>query len=176
MIKNQNEMEAANAFTDVICNKLATDRGVHAETAISAISRMAGTMLLRSSGLPINNLKSGSPVFADVVNEQGEELLGTVGKTLASLRVPFDPSKLTYEMPAENAPHLNLEETQAALNSPFREVLSKYRMTEQEGAQAAAVSAGMLIEKCAAFLDPHVSYTIAAYGIIEACKTVPWVN
>jgi hypothetical protein len=132
--------------------------------------------LLRSTGLPISQIEPGTPVFSDVANEQGEKLLGTVGETLAALKVPFDPAKLNYEMPEQNTPHLNLKEMQSTLDAPFRAILTKYRLTEHEGAEAAALSTGMLIQRCAGFLDPHIAYVIAAFGIIEACKTVPWVN
>lgn len=176
MFHNPDQLDASAEFTQTICSKLATDCGVHAETAISAASRMAGTLLLRSTGLPVMRFAPGSPVFVEAIEEQGERLLGTVGQTLASLQVPFDPSKLDFDTPQENSPHLGLRETQSMLDPSFRAILAKYRLNEEQGAQAAAVSAAVLIHNCAGFLDPHVSYTIAAYGIIEGCKTVPFVS
>jgi hypothetical protein len=176
MIDNPAQFRASAEFTQTICSRLATARGIHAETAISVASRMAGTMLLRSTGLPVAQFSPGTPVFSDVIDEVGEKLLGTVGETLTTLEVPLDPSKLDYDTPEENAPHMDLAETQSAFDPAFRAIVSKYRLSQEEGAQAAAVSAAMLIQKCSPFLDPHVSYTLAAYGIIEACKTVPWVS
>ena len=102
--------------------------------------------------------------------------MGTVGETLASLEVPFDPRKLEFDTPEANSPQMGLAETQSTLDAEFRAILARHRLTEQEGAQAAAVSTAVLIQKCAAFLDPHISYPIAVYGMVEAAKTVPWVS
>jgi hypothetical protein len=76
-IENPKQLEVSGEFNQVIIAKLATDKGVHAETAIAAASRMAGTFLLRSTGLPIATLKPGSPVFSDVIDEQGQRVLAT---------------------------------------------------------------------------------------------------
>jgi len=171
--ENAKQLEAAEEFTETICSKLATSKGVHAETAISAASSMAGTLLLRSCNLPLSGLKPGAPVFSDVINERGEKVLGIVGETLARLKVPFDIHKIRYDLPQENLPHLGLMEVQSLLDSSFRAILERHSLTEEQGAQAAAVSTANLIRQCASVLDPHVSYTIATYGLIEGCKTVP---
>src|SRR5262245_2582940 len=54
VIQNPNQLKASAEFTQTIISLLSTGRGVHAETAISAASRMAGTFALRSCGLPMS--------------------------------------------------------------------------------------------------------------------------
>jgi len=117
-VENPSQVQASAEFTEKIIAKLADKKGVHAETAISAASRMAGTFLLRSTGLPIAGFAPGS----------------------------------------------------------FRAILQKHNLTAREGAYAAAVSTAVLIQKSAGVLDPRISYTIAAWGIVEGCKTVPLNN
>ena len=74
-VENPKQFRAAGEFNRILLSKLANGQGVHAETAISSAARMAGTFLLRSSGLPLHSVKPGSPVFSDAMNEQGPELL-----------------------------------------------------------------------------------------------------
>jgi hypothetical protein len=100
-------------------------------------------------------------------------VLGTVGQTLAGLKVPFDPQKLNYDLAQEHLPHMELMEVQSLLDASFQAILRRHSLTEEEGAYAAAVSTGSLIQQCASVLDPHVGYIIATYGMIEGCKTVP---
>ncbi|HTS24317.1 MAG TPA: hypothetical protein VMH81_00465 [Bryobacteraceae bacterium] len=174
MSTNDNtQFEVAADFTKTICLKLAEDKRIHAQTAISAAARMAGTLLLRSSNLPLSLLKPGTPVFSDLLNSQGQRVFGTMGQTLARLKVPFDPRKLNYDLQTENQPHMGLMEVQSLLDSPFHEILRRYSLTEEQGAYAAAVCAAILIYQWAGVVDPHVSYIIATYGIVEGCKTVP---
>ena len=171
---NPGQFQAAGELNQVIISKLATERGVHAETAISAAARLAGTCLLRSAKLPLTNFSPGTSILSDAVDESGQKLLGSVGQTLASLDVPFDPARLDYDLADEHRPHLDLLETQALLEPSFRAILANHGLNEQEGASAAAIATAILIHKCAGFLDPHVAYVIAVYGMVEASKTVPF--
>jgi len=171
MIQNQNQLKASAEFTQTIISLLSTGRGVHAETAISAASRMAGTFALRSCGLPMSHFTPGTPILGDVIDEQGNKVLTTVNDTLAGLNVELKSSN--YELPDDNTPHMQLAEVQSMLDAPFRAIINKYHLSEEEGAHAAAVSAAVLIEKASSCLDPNIGYTVAVYGMVEACKTVP---
>jgi len=170
---NVAQIQAARDFNQAIISKLATENGVHAETAISAASRMAGTLLIHASGLPLDNFKPGSPILSDNMNERGQEMLKVVDQTLDLLKVPFDATKLDYDLPPDHSPLMELLETQSLLEEPFRAVLTRHGLTAQQGAYAAAISTAMLIQQCSGILDPHVAYVIAAYGMVQAVKTVP---
>lgn len=65
MGKPDDEIRAARAFREHVFAKLGNEKGVHAETALSAAGRMAGTFLLRSFGLPLEHLEPGTPVLSD---------------------------------------------------------------------------------------------------------------
>lgn len=171
---NPKQFGAAEEFNRAIISKVITKRGVHAETAISAASRMAGTFVLRSSGLPLAQFAPGTPIFSDDVNERGQQVLGTVDRALSSMSIPFDARKLNYDLAEEHNPLMDLKQIQALLDPAFRAILQKYELNDEEAAYAAALSTASLIQKCSSFLDPHVSYVIAAYGMVEASKTVPF--
>jgi hypothetical protein len=173
-IDNPKQLEASTEFNEVIISKLATEKGVHAETAISAASRMAGTFLLRSTGLPIDSLKPGTPVFSDLIDDQGRRVLATVDWALSSLGVPLDIRKVDYDLSDEHDPGMALMQTQVLFDPSFRAILGKYGLSDAEAAHSAALSTAILIQKCAPFLDPHIAYAIAAYGMVEGCKTVPF--
>jgi hypothetical protein len=174
MIPNPQQFEAAAEFVQTIISRLANDRGVHAETAVSAAARMAGTFVLRSCGLPLAQLPAGSPVFSDRIDDRGGEVLGRIGEALAAMNVPFDARKLTYDVPEGNTPQIDLEQTQAMFAAAYADIQVRRGLDDGQAAHAAAVSVAILIHKCAGVLDPHLAYTIATYGMVEASKTVPY--
>jgi hypothetical protein len=172
-ITDPNLMRAAAEFTQTVISRLATKKGIHAETAISAASRMAGTFALRSCGLPIAQLAPGTPLLGSVFDGQGQKVLRSVDEALASMAVVLDPKELDYNLPHEHRPRMNLREVQSLLDEPFRAIADKYQLSAEESAHAAAVSTADLIKKCSKVLNTHLGYTIAAYGLVEASKTVP---
>jgi hypothetical protein len=175
-MQNPDQFKASSEFTQIVMSRLSTDRGIHAETAISAAARMAGTFVLRSCGLPLANLAPGTPVFSDLIDEQGQNVLRTIDEVLAEMNVVLDGDKLVYDIPEDNSPHMELPDVQSMFDASFRTIAEKYNLTEEESAHAAAASVGVLIQKASGILDPHVGYIIATYGMIEGCKTVPFFN
>jgi len=173
-IRNPKQLQASDEFNQIIIAKLATDQGVHAETAIAAVSRMAGTFVLRATGLPIATLKPGTPVFSDVIDDQGQKVLATVDQALASLGVPVDSRRVNFDLSDEHNSHLKLMETQAMFDPLFRAIVTKYGLTDAEAAHCAAFATADLIQKCAQVLNPYIAYAVAAYAMIEGCKTVPY--
>src|SRR5215831_1424201 len=148
VIENPNQLKASAEFTQAVISRLATEQGVHAETAISAASRMAGTYVLRSCGLPLSDFAPGAPIFADAIDEEGQHVLRTVDDALAAMNVVLHPEKLDYDVPAANNPRMELAEVQSLLASSFRAIVDKYNLSENEGAHAAAVSTAVLIQRC----------------------------
>ena len=65
-------------------------------------------------------------------------------------------------------------QTETLLDAPFRAVAGKYELTDQQVAASLGISAAILIQNCAGFLDPHVAYVVATYGMVEGAKTVPF--
>lgn len=173
-MNTQGRYEASAELTQTIISKLTNERGVHAETAVSAAARMAGTLLLRSCRLPLADLKPGSPVFFDRMNEMGPKVLESVNQTLAFLKIPIDTRKLNYDVPEANQPLMNLLEMQSRLDPSFRMILQRHGLSDEDGAHAAAVSTAVMIEKVKGVLNPYIAYAIAVEGLVAGCKTVPY--
>jgi hypothetical protein len=171
---DKKQLAAADEFNQVITAKARSKRYVHAETAISAAARMAGTFVLRSTGLPADRFEPGTPIFSDEVNTQGQQVLEQVDQALAELGVPFDPRKVNYDLPKKHDPLLSLMETQAVLDAPFQAIVHEFGLRDIEAAGSLAVAAAILVQKCAGFLDPHVAYGLIAYGMVEGSKTAPF--
>lgn len=62
-------------------------RGVHLETTISGIAAVAGCWLLRSTGLQLEGLSPGRPVFVEAVNALGPACIGFLAATCADFGV-----------------------------------------------------------------------------------------
>jgi len=92
-MNNRNQYEASAKLTQTILSKLATEKGVHAETAVSAAARMAGTLVLRSCRLPLEGLKPGSPIFSDQVDQLGPKVLESVDEALVMLKIGITRNK-----------------------------------------------------------------------------------
>lgn len=173
-MNSRTQYKTATELTHTILSKLAIATGVHAESAVSAAARMAGTLLLRSCHLPLTRFKPGSPLFSDRLNELGPKVLESVDKTLALLNIPIDTKKLNYDIAEANQPLLNLLEVQSLLDPSFRVILQKHGLSDEEGAHAAAVSTAIIIEKTKSVLNPQIAYAIAVNGLVAGCKTVPY--
>src|SRR4030095_1362831 len=132
IVENTNQLKASAEFTQTVISLLANGRGVHAEPAISAAARMAGTFVLRSCGLPVSDFEPGTPIYSDLIDEEGQKVLRTVGDSLSVMNVILDEEKLDYNLPEENNPRMQLSETQSLLDKPYREIMDKYHLTEEE--------------------------------------------
>ncbi len=164
---------AANEYYGLILGRLADERGVHAETAISAAARMAGTFMLRSFGLPLEGMEPGSAVLSEAANDRGPLLLNTLGAGLNALDVVLDPDRIRSDFPDDNRPHLSVTEVQERLEASMREVAVKHHLGDEQAAHAAALATARLIKATSQVLDPHVAFALAAYGFVEGSKTVP---
>lgn len=170
----QPQIDAAQEFYTIVVAGLRTAQGVHAVTAIAAMARLAGTFLLRSFGLPIDQLEPGSPVLSDMANDQGPRLINILGGVLANMDIAIDTSRIDFSTPPDDKPQLTLLETQASLEPALTGSLQQHQLSYGEAAEAAAAAAALLIAECAQIVDPHVAFNAAAFGFVEGTKTVPY--
>jgi hypothetical protein len=170
---NQQHIDAAKEFVNATVKALQTDRGVHAETAIAATARMAGTFLFRSFAFPLTDVEPGQPVLSEQANERGPRLVEVLSEILARLGVQLDRARLGDEPESDNQPQQGFLETQKLLEPQFAAIRTRHGLSEQEAAEAGAVATAMLMHQCLQVLDPHVAFSIAVYGFIEGAKTAP---
>jgi hypothetical protein len=167
------QLEAAAEFGTAALQAFDQGGSFPAETVIASVARMAGSFLLRSLGLPLAQMPPGSAVLSDEANLQGPRLIQVLGAVLQSLGVRLDPASLSAAQAAAKGPKESFLQTQETLEPRFIAIQDKYDMTEAEAADSAAAATAVLIKNCAALLDPHVGFSLAAYGFIEGSKTVP---
>jgi hypothetical protein len=167
------QLRAAERIADLIIAALTTERGVHAETAIASAARLGGTFLFRSFGLQTESVQPGTPVLSDAANVHGPLLVQTFGAGLARLGVTVDQSAISQPIPADNAPHLSVLETQAALEAPVSTTADSHQLDRQAAGHACALAAAILIQKSRSVLDPGIGAALAVYGFVEGSKTMP---
>ena len=167
------QLTAASEMVDLIVDALRSDRGVHAETAIGAAARMAGTCLFRSFGFELRNVKPGSPVLSDAANERGPLLLQTLGTALAAAKLQSSALTLPPDIADEHRPRLSLIETQTLLEPAVRRIAARHGLTPEQAAHACTLAAARLIRMCVEVLDPRIGFAVATQGFVEGTKTAP---
>lgn len=167
------EAQAAQQVADAIVETLTTDRGVHAETAVVAAARMAGTFLFRSFGLPTSGIPPGAPVFSDRANERGPLLVEVLEAGLTGLGIEVDRAVTTLEQNEEHQPQLTLLETQQALEPRLTRIATARGLDGETAARACALAAALLIHRTRSVLEPGISFGLAVYGFVEGAKTMP---
>lgn len=169
----QKQIDAAQEFADTTINALKTDRGLHAETAIAATARMAGTFLFRSFRFSTKGIEPGQVVLSGLANEQGPQLLQVLEGALSHLGVSLNEEEMGRAPGPENQPHQGFLETQKHLEPLYAAVKKRHRLSAKEAAESGAIAAALLIRQCSQVLNPNVAFGIAVYGIIEGTKTAP---
>ncbi len=167
------EFILAQEFKKIALDALKDADGVHAETAIACLARMAGMFLFLSFGFPMKDMVPGQTVLSSEANEKGPELITVLSKTLADLGIHIPSEKLTYQASKENSPKLSVIETEKLLRRPLTDISEKHHASLEMSARAAAIATGMLISDAVTVLDPAVGYSVAVYGFVEGSKTVP---
>lgn len=99
------QIQAATELVQAVLRKLKTEEGIHAETAVAAAARMAGSYLLRASGLPLDELSPGSPIAAEAQGAQVPELVAALEATLASFAISLDRAQVPAKIPEDNEAH-----------------------------------------------------------------------
>lgn len=167
-------IETAGLLNRTLRKLIVTERGVHAETIISASSRMTGTLLLRHVAPEVADLQPGSKLISETANRQGQTLMRTMFATLKQLgHNDLDEDGLQGRQDSTDQSQLSLSETQARLDPWFVAIAKARRQSLDEVAVAGAITTAMLIHECRPVLDMHAGCAIAIYGLVEATRTVP---
>lgn len=169
---SEEQVEAANEFAHATMKALRSDRGVHAETAVAAASRMAGAFLFRSFGFVLPNLEPGQYVLSEQANEYGPRLVGLLSSMLSKLGVAVNEAIAGDPVTADR-PQLGVIETQKLLGPEFGAIRERHKLSLQQAADAGAVATAIVLSYCAPVLDPNVAFGVAVTGFIEGTKTAP---
>jgi hypothetical protein len=165
--------QAAREFVGLAINKLSNEKGVHAETAIAAVARMAGTFLFRSFGFQLPDAKPGQAVLSEQANEQGPRLVNIAATVLSDSGIKLDPSAVSNDSMTGHEPLLSFLDSQKLLEPEFNAVREKLGLSLTQAADAGALAAAMLIDQTAKVLDSNVAFELAVFSFIEGSKTLP---
>jgi hypothetical protein len=165
--------QAAREFVQLAIDKLATEKGVHAETAIAAVARMAGIFLFRSFGFQLTDVEPGQAVLSEQANEQGPRLVNIAATVLKDAGVDLDSNKVTDDSMSGHEPLLSFLDLQKLLEPDFNSVREKLGLSLTQAADDGALAAAMLIDQTSQVLDPNVAFEIAVFSFIEGSKTIP---
>lgn len=167
-------IEAADLLNDILRKVIASEKGIHAETIVSAAARMAGTMLFRSFSLPIETLQPGTVVLSDEANKHGPMLLNTMFVTLKQLgHNDLNENSLNGANETTALSQLSLAKTQELLLPWYVQTQNACKLSPRDTAGAGAMATAILIHDCRSVLNVHSGCAIAIYGVVESSKTVP---
>jgi hypothetical protein len=166
------QLQASRPIADAIIRALTNERGVHAETAVVAAARMAGTLLFRTFGLPARNIEPGTPVFSDVANERGPVLVEVLQAGLSGMGVDAS-GPVSSEQVGEHPPQLALLEMQHAIEPAVTAIAASHGLEGESAARACALATAVLIDRTKSVLAPSISVRLAVDGFVESTKTMP---
>lgn len=168
---------ASGEIYHTVCEAIADGRGTHLETAITAIGYLAGTAMLRNSGVDFSRLDPGTPIFVDAVNEVGQDVVGTMLETIArgGQTGPHDlKARPAASVPPGHDALLSHEELMRRLMPKFEAILARHSIPADLAPFACAHAEAQIIIAGQAQLAPAIGKAIAVNAIVRASKTVPY--
>jgi hypothetical protein len=166
--------KAAGELVDLVASRIGQNRAIHPETAISASARLAGTFLLRSFNLRLDDAEAGTVVLSKEANEKGPMLVNTLAAYLSFSGIQLDQEKLGSEQAQRGeVPRLDVLQALFLLQNEAVNVGESNGLSLEELSRSAALATGFIVKECAADIGPEIGFNVAVYGFIEGSKTVP---
>jgi hypothetical protein len=145
------QLDAAGPFTDLIANTLGGEgRAVQTETAIAGISRLAGSLLLRSVNFDLKKTKPGTVILSDEANTKGPELINVAALIVQRLGLELNAARARSKERGHTPNKPLFSGMHDAPPDSALQICKDNGLTFEQGAQSAAV-----------------------HGFIEGSKTVP---
>lgn len=179
-LKLNSMVETAQYFYEVIKKSLMDEKGLHAETAIIASGRLAGSLLYRSVPQETNEKykSEGTMVLSNQVDAERKSLELIMDATLSTYGVTQDEQAIRLLM-ASNTPHQMLGRSKLSFLGTMEKIqpfcLSFCEVTDdyRQAALAAMMTAATFIRDSATVMNQNEAIAMAMYGVIEGTKTVP---
>jgi hypothetical protein len=164
---------AAEFFNESARKLVVTERGLHAETLISSVARMAGSLMYRSFGFD-EKIAPGTSVLSDQANTHGPKLMNLMFVTLQQLGQKIEEQDADREYCSPKFSQLTFQEAHDRLAAFFLHYCKVAPISFHDAAFGAAVATAVLIHDCRAVLDVKKGAAIAIYGFVEGTKTAPY--
>ncbi|MDE2402810.1 MAG: hypothetical protein KGL90_14215 [Burkholderiales bacterium] len=172
--QNLKEIVAAAEFFNTTAKKvLAVDGRLHAETLISGVSRMAGSLMYRSFGFD-KAIEPGTSVLSDEANIHGPKLMNVMLTTLQQLGRQIGENDLNRDYLSAKFSTLDFRESHDRLAPFFLKYCETAPLGFQPAALGAAVAVASLVHECVDVLPIENGAAIAVFGFVEGTKTAPF--
>ena len=166
--------KTASEFVELIASKLGSERAVHPETAIAGAARLAGSLLYRSFGLNIHDVRPGDVCLSHEANEEGSRLVKVLAATLEHFEVSLKQEQLGGDPhPRGGAPKLSVLQSLTLMQEEAMRIAQGSGLELKEAACACAMATAFIVKECAKDIGAEVGFNIAAFGFVEGSKTVP---
>ena len=164
---------AAGEMVDLIAARLGDGRAVHLVTAIASAARLAGSLLLRSFNLNIQDLQPGTVILSTEANDEGPELINILAAMLRHFGVSLNKTNLGDGVERGEDAELSVVQSLELLQEDALVIARKNGLDLKEAAQAATMATAFLVKECSKEIGGETAFDLATYSFIEGCKTVP---
>ena len=168
---SENQKKAAEEIIDLIVNVVGHKRKVHPATAISAASRLSGSLLFRSFNLSLVDVNPGTTILSHEANEEGPNLINIIGSALSILGVTIDNDEMKSASIEKS--EFNFLETLELTQAKALKIMEYYNLNFKDMAVACSLSTALIIKDCKNDLTVETGFNTAIFGLIEGTKTVP---
>lgn len=170
---NQRISECGKQLAALALREYANGASLHPVTLIAACARIAGSLLLRNTGLITADMRPGSVLLSREANAGISLLSRTCAAVLASLgdRVAADPpASLAEDFQYVRESFLDSHRRLAPIIERLR---SQYDLDESQMARSAAVAVALVIHGVRMKVPFNRAFGIASFAFAEGAKTVP---
>lgn len=164
--------QAAASVQQLLMDKLADERGVRIEDAISGAAALTGTLLLRSTGVPLDELQPGSTVLGDAVDELGQPYVQFIAVVCDMMGI--DPrSGWADPIPPDHQPHRTVLQLTQLLEPAYLQLCDQLAIAAAVRPRLALFTAARIISVGRKVLDPEVGKAIALSSLVASAKMAP---
>lgn len=163
----------------LVITALQNERGVHAETAISAAAVLTGELVLRSSHFDFSALTPGSAILSDEVNHilfeaEGQLTVSDIFiNALYSQGIDVSKESWPENVPDEHQVIMEPLEIVATIRPQIASLFAAQQIDGLECAYACAQATALLVAQTRRVLDPNIGKTLALEAMLRGAKTVP---
>ncbi len=169
--------DAAMEFVAALQERTPLLRGKpHAGTVLAVAGRLAGSSLFRSLNYKDQEIKPGTVVLSEEVNEAWPQLMNQFAFYCKQNGVDVMSKPMVTEFPEQHKPLMSVEQVLAEYQDQYHEIMKKHGLDYLQGAWAGMVVASIVFEyqcKKAKDIDPFIATGIVAMGVVEGAKTAP---
>lgn len=163
--------EVAREVYAVVLDHLKDSRGIHAESAVAALSAICGESILRSCNVDLSKFPQGGIILVDEVNDSTPRILAYLEQVLGELGIKAEI--WTGKIPPDHQPVRDPLKLAQELRPKIATVFANHKLDDAKAAKAACLALAIMIRDVRDVLPTDVSIIIASNYIARISKSVP---